>query len=130
MTREWHFITAGSGDARTAYERWCDGDLRVTLPVRGVQHTYVGLLCSPGAWRFLISIGIVQNGTFYLVLNLKNVVPLAGRTYEPDGPLHGTSTERLKRRILIHNPGLSGTLDLMETLNVPTDVVHGSPKRE
>lgn len=119
MIEHWRIITADFDDARTAFESWCDGDLRSSLKIPCGYDTCIVLLCTPGAWRFMFAIGILENQEFRLVINLKNVVPLVGRSYLSDRVLLGPDLLRLKRRILIHNPGVGGLLDRIPSIDVP-----------
>lgn len=63
-------------------------------------------------WDFLVAVGQQEDHRVRLAAVLKNAVPLW--QYEdmlPDGAVTPDVWARLRRAILIHNPGLPGALD-------------------
>lgn len=127
MIEHWRIVTGYFDDAHTAFESWCDGDLRSPLRIPSDYDKCIVLLCTPGIWRFIFAIGILENQDFWLIINLKNVVPLVGRNYLPDRMILGPDLDKLKRRVLIHNPGVGCLLERIPSIDLPQN--HGGVRQ-
>lgn len=94
---------------------WAQGDLRDVAAPDTADAERTLLITSPAPWRSIVAVAQQRSGLLYPVVVLKNAVALWSLPDPPDdGPLPAESWPSLRRRFLIHNPGLSGVLSLLD----------------
>lgn len=75
------------------------------------------LLRTGGPWDCLAAIASYDGHWLHPALLFKNPVPLWQSSTTPlDGPISRPAWLRLRRLILVHNPGLDGTLSMLDDL--------------
>lgn len=95
--------------------RWTRGDLRdVSAPELSSGERTL-LIATPAPWRSIVAVAQQRSGLLRPMLVVKNAIALWSLTDPPDdGPLLAESWPSLRHRFLIHNPGLSGVLQLLD----------------
>lgn len=108
-------ISAGSTLA-PVIRRWVTTSLR---PVPAPDDLPVGtlLVVIGGEWSSLVAVAVHEPPTLAPALVLKNPIPLWQYTRAlPAGPVTAETWTWLRRRFLIHNPGVDGVLGLLDDL--------------
>lgn len=100
-------------DEHELYELWLRGGLEPTSSQRASEDSAI-FFVSPAPWAFWVAAGLAFNGKAYPVIVFKNSVPLVEFMKLDNSTncvLRPPMWEVLRRRLLIHNPGLGKAVD-------------------
>lgn len=111
-------MTRTDGHVGAAVRGWATTSMRPAAMDASTLPTGTTLLLRTGGhWYCLVAIAGYDGHLLHPALVFKNPVPLWQSASTPlDGPITRAAWPRLRRLILVHNPGLDGTLCMLDDM--------------
>jgi hypothetical protein len=120
------WLVAADDELYGLVRQWARGDLRESewsAPFREGRASTARPACArtlfittPEPWRCIVAVAQAASGRIRPLLVPKNAIALWSLPNPPEqGKLNADDWPSLRRRFLIHNPGLSGFLNILDT---------------